>query len=38
MGFFEKLKQGLSKTKNAIFGQISNLFRGFSHVDEDLLD
>lgn len=38
MGFFEKLKQGLAKTKNAIFGQIGNLFKGFSRVDEDLLD
>ena len=38
MGFFEKLKAGLSKTKNALFGQISNLLKGFSSVDEDLLD
>ena len=38
MGFFEKLKAGLSKTKNAIFGQIGNLLKGFTHVDEDLLD
>ncbi|MBR2906907.1 MAG: signal recognition particle-docking protein FtsY [Clostridia bacterium] len=38
MGFFEKLKAGLSKTKNAIFGQIGNLLKGFSKVDEDLLD
>ena len=38
MGFFEKLKNGLSKTKTAIFGQIGDLFRGFTKVDEDLLD
>ena len=38
MGFFEKLKAGLSKTKNAIFGQIGNLLKGFTKVDEDLLD
>ena len=38
MGFFEKLKAGLSKTKSAIFGQISNLLKGFTRVDEDLLD
>ena len=38
MGFFEKLKQGLAKTKNALFGQIGNLLKGFTRVDEDLLD
>ena len=38
MSFFDKLKAGLSKTKNALFGQIGNLLRGFSKVDEDLLD
>ena len=38
MGFFEKLKNGLTKTKNALFGQIGDLFRGFTKVDEDLLD
>ncbi len=38
MGFFEKLKAGLSKTKSAIFGQIGSLLKGFTKVDEDLLD
>ncbi len=38
MGFFDKLKNGLSKTKSAIFGKIDNLFRSFRHVDEDLFD
>ena len=38
MSFFEKLKEGLSKTKNALFGQIGNLLKGFTKVDEDLLD
>ncbi len=38
MSFFDKLKAGLSKTKNALFGQIGNLLRGFTKVDEDLLD
>ena len=38
MGFFEKLKSGLAKTKNALFTPIGDLFRGFTKVDEDLLD
>ena len=36
MGFFEKLKNGLLKTKNAMFGGIGNIFnRG---IDEDTFD
>ena len=38
MAFLDKLKQGLAKTKNALFGQIGNLLKGFTRVDEDLLD
>ncbi|MBE6622151.1 MAG: signal recognition particle-docking protein FtsY [Ruminococcaceae bacterium] len=38
MGFFEKLKAGLAKTKNAVFGRLDALFRGFSSVDEELLE
>lgn len=38
MGFFEKLKAGLSKTKNAVFGRLDGLFKSFSKVDEDLLE
>ena len=38
MGFFEKLKNGLLKTKNAIVGKIDNLFKSFRHIDEDLFD
>ena len=38
MGFFDKLKQGLFKTKNAIVGKIDTLFKAFSKVDEDLFD
>ena len=37
MGFFEKLKAGLSKTKNAVFGKLDALFKAFSKVDEELL-
>ena len=38
MGFFEKLKSGLLKTKSAIVGKIDNLFKSFAKVDEDLFD
>lgn len=38
MGFFEKLKAGLSKTKNAVMGKIDGLLKSFVRVDEDLLD
>lgn len=38
MGFFDKLKAGLSKTKNALFGKLDQLFKSFSKVDEDMLE
>ena len=38
MGFFDRLKAGLSKTKDAIFGRLHDLFRGYAKVDEDLLE
>ena len=38
MGFFDKLKKGLFKTKDAIVGKIDNLFKKFQKVDEDLFD
>ena len=36
MGFFEKLKAGLSKTKKALFGGLASLFKG--PLDEDTLE
>lgn len=38
MGFFEKLKAGLSKTKQALSDGIENIFRSFVRIDEDLFD
>ncbi|MBQ2729599.1 MAG: signal recognition particle-docking protein FtsY [Clostridia bacterium] len=38
MGFFEKLKSGLAKTKNAVFAQVDNVLKSFVKVDEDLLE
>ncbi len=38
MGFFQKLKAGLSKTKNAIFGKLDSFFKMFSGVDDELFE
>lgn len=38
MGFFDKLKSGLAKTKNAVFAQVDNVLKSFVKVDEDLLE
>ena len=38
MGFFDKLKKGLFKTKDAIVGKIDDLFKRFAKVDEELFE
>lgn len=38
MGFFDKLKSGLTKTKNSFDEKINNIFSVFRKVDEDLLE
>ena len=38
MGFFDKLKSGLNKTKNAIVGKIDNIVKSFRKVDEELFE
>lgn len=38
MGFFEKLKSGLQKTKNALFGRVDDLLKAFVRIDEDFLE
>ena len=38
MGFFSKLKEGLSKTKNSFDEKINNVFSHFRKVDEELLE
>ena len=38
MGFFDKLKQGLAKTKESINDKINNVFSNFRKVDEELLE
>ena len=38
MGFFNKLKQGLSKTKTSFGEKLNNVFSNFRKVDEELLE
>ena len=38
MGFFDKLKNGLGKTKTSINEKINNVLSNFRKVDEDLLE
>ena len=38
MGFFDKLKQGLTKTKESINEKINDAFSNFRKVDEDFLE
>lgn len=38
MGFFDKLKNGLTKTKKSFDEKINNVFSSFRKVDEDFLD
>ncbi len=37
-GFFSRLKNGLTKTRNQIAEQFDNLFSGFSAIDDDFYD
>lgn len=38
MSFFDRLKHGLTKTKEGIFKQVDNLFKSFVRVDEEMLE
>ncbi len=38
MGFLDKLKAGLQKTKNALFSPIDKMLKAFTKVDEELLE
>ena len=38
LSFWEKLKMGLTKTKNALFGSVNELLKNFVKVDEDMLE
>ena len=38
MGFFDKIKAGLSKTRDALGSTLGNVFSGFSQLDDDFYD
>lgn len=38
MGFFDKLKNGMNKTKSSFDEKINNIFKSFKKVDEEFLD
>ncbi len=38
MGFFDKIKAGLAKTRDAFSQTLGNVFSGFSQIDDDFYD
>lgn len=38
MGFFDKIKEGLSKTRKAMASSLGGIFSGFSKLDDDFYD
>ena len=38
MGFFDKIKAGLTKTRDALSGTLGSVFTGFSEIDDDFYD
>ena len=38
MGFFDKIKAGLSKTRDALSSTLGSVFSGFSEIDDDFYD
>ena len=38
MGFFDKIKQGLTKTRDALNSTLGGVFTGFSDIDDDFYD
>ena len=38
MGFFDKIKAGLTKTRDALASTIGSVFSGFSEIDDDFYD
>ena len=38
MGFFDKIKAGLTKTRNAMANTVGSVFSGFSDIDDDFYD
>ena len=38
MGFFDKIKEGLAKTRDALSDSLGGVFTGFSEIDDDFYD
>ena len=38
MGFFDKIKEGLTKTRNAMASTLGSVFSGFSQLDDDFYE
>lgn len=38
MGFFNKIKEGLKKTRNAVIGQIDSMLKSFTKIDDELFE
>mgnify|MGYP001111939533 CR=1 FL=1 len=38
MGFFDKIKAGLKKTRDSITGQINSMLHAFTKIDEELFE
>jgi len=38
MGFFDKIKSGMAKTRDALSNTLGNVFSGFSEIDDDFYD
>ncbi len=38
MGFFNKIKEGLKKTRDGVVGQINSMLKSFTKIDEDLFE
>lgn len=38
MGFFDKIKEGLAKTRDALTNTLGSVFSGFSEIDDDFYD
>lgn len=38
MGFFDKIKQGLTKTREAIFNSVGDIFSDVNEIDDDFYD
>ena len=38
MGLFQKIKEGLKKTRDGVVGQIDSMLKSFTKIDEDLFE